>query len=148
MPGAFDFLLSGRQVRLFHASQVSPHHRVQASAPADEHQAMFENTDFTGRSASPDLVGYGDVHEAFQRIYGGRLLFNAGSVGNPLDMPLASLAIIEGRFGDPDPAPWALHFVRVPYDIEAEIAVADASGMPEPEAYAKELRTGRYRRLG
>jgi hypothetical protein len=35
--------------------------------------------------------------------------------------------------------------VRVPYDREAEIAVAMASGMPEAEEYATELRTAVYR---
>ena len=34
--------------------------------------------------------------------------------------------------------------VRVPYDVEAEIAVAGALGMPALEAYAVELRTGVY----
>ena len=35
--------------------------------------------------------------------------------------------------------------MRVPYDVEAEIAVAEAVGMPELEAWTVELRTGIYR---
>jgi DNA-binding phage protein len=37
--------------------------------------------------------------------------------------------------------------VRVPYDVEAEIAVARESGMLEVDAYAGELRTAIYRHL-
>ena len=36
-------------------------------------------------------------------------------------------------------------FVRVPYDVEAEIAVARDLGMPDVEAYALELRDQLYR---
>ena len=35
--------------------------------------------------------------------------------------------------------------MRVPFDTEAEIAVALGSGMPEAQEYAIELRTGLYR---
>lgn len=36
---------------------------------------------------------------------------------------------------------------RVPYDIEESIRQAGASGMPDLDAYASELRTARYRWL-
>ena len=40
---------------------------------------------------------------------------------------------------------FSLQIVRVPYDVEAEIAVAEAVGMPELESWAIELRTAIYR---
>jgi hypothetical protein len=42
-------------------------------------------------------------------------------------------------------SPFSLQFVRVPYDVESELAVARAMGMPELDAYASELRHGIYR---
>ena len=73
------------------------------------------------------------------------MLLNAGSVGNPLDMPLACYAVLEGEYGSETPAPWSLRFVRLPYDIEGEITVAEAAGMPDLAQYAMELRTAVYR---
>jgi protein phosphatase len=56
-----------------------------------------------------------------------------------------SYAILEGDPGEEQDAPFGVQFVRVPYDIEAEIAVAHELGMPEAEAWGVELRTGVYR---
>ena len=145
LPGCKDFRLSGRLVRLFHASQIDPFHRVHETAPRDDHRAMFGNTPFTGVGPEPDLVGYGDIHRAYTISFDGRTLFNAGSVGNPLDFPLACYAILEGVFDAEAVHPWSLQFVRLPYDVEGEIAAAQASGMPDLDHYANELHTAIYR---
>ena len=145
LPGTFDFVLSGRRVRIFHASQLGVDHRVRESDAPERHRAMFENTSFTGHGPVPDIAGYGDVHTAYMVNLEGRLLFNAGSIGNPLDMPLACYAVLEGEYGSETPAPWSLRFVRLPYDIEGEITVAESAGMPDLAHYAKELRTAVYR---
>jgi protein phosphatase len=147
LPGTIDFALSGRSVRLFHASQKSPFHRVRRSDALENHLSMFENTDFTGDATLPDTVGYGDIHVGFVTSYGRKTLFNAGSVGNPLDMPQACYAILEGTYGRREPAPWTINLVRVPYDIDAAIRDARLAEMPDLEAYAEELRTARYRGL-
>jgi protein phosphatase len=42
---------------------------------------------------------------------------------------------------------FGLAVVRVPYDVEGEIAVARGLGMPALEEYADELRTAVYRGL-
>jgi len=147
LPGSFDFVLSGQRVRLFHASNQGIYHRVNMTDSRDKHLGMFENTDFTGYGPAPDIVGYGDVHDAFTLSFSGKTLFNPGSVGNPLDIPLASYAILEGVYGGGEPAPWSVSILRVPYDIEAAIAAGYASGMPDAGAYARELRTARYRKL-
>lgn len=147
LPASFDFMLSGRAVRLFHASQTSVFHRVRQTGTRDQHRAMFQNTPFTGFDCQPSIVGYGDIHTAYSINFEHRTLFNVGSVGNPLDHPLACYAVLEGTYGTAELGPWSLQFTRLSYDIEAEIAVAKASGMPDLHHYASELRTAVYRGL-
>jgi predicted phosphodiesterase len=147
LPETLDFRLSGRMVRLFHASARGINHRVRQYDSRDDHLQMFDNTDFTGHGPAPDIVGCGDVHTAYVKTFAHKCLFNAGSVGNPLDVPLACYAILEGRFDSAEPAPWTVSLARLPYDIEASIRQAEASGMPDLEHYINELRTARYRGL-
>jgi predicted phosphodiesterase len=147
LPGSFDFTLSGRRARVFHASERGVHDRVHATGTRQEHRAMFGNTPFTGLGGEPQIVGYGDIHAAYVLNFENRTLFNAGSVGNPLDMPLACYAVLEGIYGAEAAYPWSLCFVRLPYDIEAEVAAAAASGMPDLDHYANELRRAVYRGL-
>jgi protein phosphatase len=113
--------------------------------PRDKLLAMFTNTEFTGHTFVPDVVGYGDIHRAYVMNFHQQTLFNVGSVGNPLDMTQASYAIVEGTYDSQQAATFAVHLIRVPYDIELAIQQAAAEHMPELEAYANELRTARYR---
>jgi predicted phosphodiesterase len=145
-PLCHDLRLSGRRIRLFHASAASVHTRVHVHHTPEEFAGMFAVTELTGPGPAPDVVGYGDVHAAYQRTRRGRTLFNVGSVGNALDEPSASYAILEGTPG-PDPAPLGLQTVRLPYDVEAELAVAREAGMPQYGAWEQELRTAVYRAL-
>jgi protein phosphatase len=143
----FNFIMSGRKIRLYHASQVSPYYRVFMDDPQEKHKAMFTNTAFTGDDFEPDTIGYGDIHQTFQMNLWGKILFNAGSVGNPLDEPRAAYVIMEGNYGDAKPGPFSLQTIRLPYDIELAIEQARDAGLPEIELepYANELRTGVYR---
>ncbi len=145
LPLSHDLLISGRQVRLFHASAADVHTRVRYSHTDAEFDGMFANTELTGDGPLPTVVGYGDIHDAYLEVRDGLTLFNAGSVGNALDEPTASYVILDGVVGSPEPAPFGIQFTRVHYDIEAEIAVATERGMPELEEYAVELREGIYR---
>lgn len=145
LPLCHDILISGRRVRMFHASARSVHHRVMSRHSVEEFEAMFVATELTGDGPSPDLVIYGDIHGAYVTSRRSRTLVNAGSVGNPLDEPTAAYLILEGEVDAPEPAPFSLQIMRVPYDIEAEIAVAADLDMPELDAYAIELRTAVYR---
>lgn len=139
--------LSGRRIRLLHASAASVHVRVHFHHTPEEFAGMFATTALTGDGPAPTMVGYGDVHDAYVETVEGRTLFNVGSVGNALDEPTAAYVVLEGEPGADVRAPFSLQVVRVPYDVEAEIAVARAAGMPEREAYAVELRTAVYRGL-
>lgn len=145
-PLCHDLQLSGRRIRLFHASAASVHTRVHFHHTPEEFAGMFAATELTGPGPVPDMVGYGDVHAAYQRTRRGRTLFNVGSVGNALDEPSASYAILDGVPG-PDRAPFGLQIVRLPYDVDAELAVARAVDMPQYAAWEQELRTAVYRGL-
>jgi diadenosine tetraphosphatase ApaH/serine/threonine PP2A family protein phosphatase len=145
LPQTIEFWMSGRRVRLFHASQESVYYRVLMDDPREKQLAMFTNTEFTGNTSVPDVVGYGDIHRAFVMHFHQQMLFNVGSVGNPLDMTQASYAILEGRYASQRADTFAVHLIRVPYDIELAIHQAAAEDMPELDAYAKELRTAQYR---
>ncbi len=146
LPGVYDFWLSGRRVRLFHASAVGIYHRVHPWHPFEEIRGMFANTAFTGfDQPEPDIVGYGDIHGAYLLSFQHKTLFNAGSVGNPLDMPLATYAILSGTLESRTPAPFSVEFVRLPYDIQAAIAEARQMNVPQVDAYIVELETAVYR---
>lgn len=145
LPNCHDLLVSGRRIRLFHASAQDEFTRVHFHHSTEDFEAMFANTPFTGPGAEPTMVGYGDVHDTFLEVSDGRSLFNVGSVGNPLDEPSAAYVVIDGVLDSPEPRPFGLRFVRVPYPVETEIAVARAADMPTADAYAIELRTAIYR---
>jgi protein phosphatase len=135
----------GRQVRLFHASQQSVYYRVRMDDPREKLLEMFANTEFTGNTCVPDVVGYGDIHRAYVMNFHQQMLFNVGSVGNPLDMTQASYAVVEGTYDSQRADTFAVHLIRVPYDIELAIQQAAEEHMPELEPYANELRTALYR---
>ncbi|GAB2614286.1 metallophosphoesterase family protein [Pseudactinotalea suaedae] len=145
LPLSHDLLVSGRRVRLFHASAQSPHVRVHVRHTDDEFDGMFLATEMTGAGPGPDVVLYGDIHAAYAQTREGRTLVNVGSVGNPLDEPTPSYGVLEGVIDGVDPAPFGISFVRVPYDVDAEVAVAHERGMPTADVWEVELRTARYR---
>lgn len=145
-PFSHDLLISGRQLRLFHASATTVHRRVRFDHDEQEFLGMFANTPATGDGPVPTVVGYGDTHDPFYEVgMGGRTLFNTGSVGNSMDDPTPVYVILEGVPDSASPAPFSVQFVRVPYDVEAELAVAARMGMPELDGYVSELRHGIYR---
>lgn len=72
-------------------------------------------------------------------------MFNTGSVGNCMGDPTPVYVVLEGVLDSPTDAPFSITFVRVPYDWEAELRVAEEMGMPELEGYVVEVRDGTYR---
>ncbi len=147
LPFCHDFWLSGRRVRLFHASATSVHHRVRFDHDEQQFLGLFANTPATGLDGpEPTVVGYGDTHDPFYEVGPeGRTLFNTGSVGNSMDDPTPVYAILEGVLDSREQGPFSIQFVRVPCDLEAEIAEAARLGMPELDGYISELRHGIYR---
>lgn len=145
LPMVHDLVLSGRRIRLFHASAESPHVRVHFHHTPEQFAGMFASTEMTGDGPAPDIVGYADIHDAYVESTQGRTLFNVGSVGNPLDEPTPSYVVLEGVLDSAQRGPFSIQFVRVPYDVEAEIAVAEDLRMPTADVWAVELRTAVYR---
>lgn len=145
LPLSHDLLVSGRAIRLFHASAHNVHTKVHVGHTRAEFDAMFAATALTGDGPTPTMVGYGDIHDAYLEVIEGRTLFNVGSVGNALDEPTPSYVILEGEIDSEESGPFGLQFVRVPYDVEAEIQIAAELEMPGLSYWATELRTGVYR---
>ncbi|HZH62062.1 MAG TPA: metallophosphoesterase family protein [Metabacillus sp.] len=145
---SLDFYMSGKFIRLFHASPFSLYTRIQPWDSVEKRLSMFENTDQTGYSLTkPDVVGYGDVHNAFIQHLNGKTLFNTGSVGNPLDHTSAAYVILEGEYKSKEEAPFSIQFIRVPYNIYHSIQLAKEVNMPDLDPYIKELTTATYRGL-
>ena len=146
LPFCHDFAMSGRRIRLMHASSETVHRRVRYVHDGQEFLGQFANTRATGNGPVPDVVGYADSHDPFYETQlERRTLFNTGSVGNCMGDPTPLYVILEGVMDTADPAPFAISFVRVPYDVEAELAHAREVGMPEYDGYEAELRHGIYR---
>ncbi|WP_407305573.1 metallophosphoesterase family protein [Desulfosporosinus sp. SB140] len=138
-----EFYISGKLLRLCHASPNDLFHRVYLSTEQSERLKLFEPTPTLNLEA--DVVGYGDIHGAHIDHFEGKTIFNVGSVGNPLDMPQASYGIIEGRLNDDNKGPFSIALVRVPYDIDLAINQAGLTDMPEKQEYINELKTAIYR---
>lgn len=147
LPFCYDLQISGHQLRFFHASQQSVYYRVFPRHEEAVLAAMFTNSEATGYDQpEPDVVLYGDIHSAYLLPVGRfNKLINVGSVGNPLDQTLATYVVLSGKVGASQRTNLDVEFVRLPYDVEKTIRQAEAVGMPETEALAKELRTGVYR---
>lgn len=138
-----EFYMSGKLVRLCHASPNDLFHRTYLFTEAEERNKLFEATPTLDEKA--DVVGYGDIHGAHVEFFSGKTIFNAGSVGNPLEITQASYAVLEGVYDSKETGPFSVSIVRVPYDIELAISRAQTSGMPDIDEYVNELRTGKYR---
>ena len=124
---------------------------------ADE---MFLNTNFLGKTESdaiPDVIGYGHLHTPNLFRYKNKTIFNPGSVGVPIEMAntnskdpnnkfstLASYIILEGELDSKSLSEITFSFVRVPYDIEKEIADLEKSNMPNSSTVIHNLRTATY----
>ncbi len=136
-------------VRLFHASAKGLWVRVRENDPLESFYGLFDATELVGTDAElPIAIGYGDIHTTLVKHLRrfpeptpqmrGKMIFNVGSVGNPLDVAVPSYGILHGS------KELELTLVRVPYDIELECAAAIKSKMPQLEEYLQETRTGMY----
>lgn len=146
LPFSHDLLMSGRRIRLFHASGETVHRRVRFDHDEAEFLALFDNTVATGDGPVPDVVAYADTHDPYyetdrQR----RTVLNTGSVGNCMGDPTPVYVVLEGVLDGAADTPFSVQFVRVPYDVEAELAAAEELGVPQLAGYVVELRDGTYR---
>lgn len=166
LPVSYDFFMSGRLIRLFHASPQSlshiynPMYFNDGARGVPEHidpMELFENTKFIGKdktTPTPDVVGYGHIHTPNVLRIKNKLIFNTGSIGVPVEMynlnnfeesckfsTVASYAILEGNYGSKDLSTFSISIVRVPYNIEAEIKSLEESDIPNKQTIIASLKT-------
>lgn len=142
LPWEHRFSFAGRRVRLVHGRPIVSE-ALDADDPLEMRMQLFATED----GWQPDMVGFADVHRPFYQHMRCGILFNTGSVGNPLaGQPQASYVILEGDMGDAF-GPLLHTIVQLPYDREAAVRdVEQAEGMPDKDAFINEIRTGRYSR--
>jgi len=143
LPFHIDLVLNGQFIRFFHASPRSEFERILDSHPIEKRLSMFENSELTKsnhHNKQPDIVFYGDIHTTFLHTYTNGILCNVGSVGNSLDLTSASYAILDGTCANN-----AIQFIRVAYDKEAELKIAEELGLPQLDKYYGEIMLGKYR---
>jgi protein phosphatase len=138
-----EFYISGKLLRLCHASPNDLFHRTYLSTERSERMKLFAATPTLDIEA--DVIGYGDIHGAHVDNFKGKTIFNVGSVGNPLEITQSSYGIIEGELNNKNSSAFSICLVRVPYDIELAVKQAESSGMPDMNEYINELRTAKYR---
>ncbi|MCD8068199.1 MAG: hypothetical protein LUE87_04815, partial [Lachnospiraceae bacterium] len=90
-----------------------------------------------------------DTHRPYIRSLQAGYVINTGSVGNSHGVAKAHALLIEGVKDSVREAPVTFSILSVPYDNEAEAAVAMRyPDMPRQEAYISEIRTGVYSKWG
>jgi Predicted phosphoesterase len=147
LPLYIEFFISGKLMRLFHAAAEDVFKRVYGNAAVEDKIILFKPPSNCSKETlmDSDIVGYGDIHNAYVQNFAGKTIFNVGSVGNPLDITQASYAIIEGEYNSRSNTSVSINLIRVPYDIEKAVEEARQEKMPELEEYINELRSGKYR---
>lgn len=137
-----EIFISGNLLRLFHA-HPNGFDRVFMHGSLEEKRTLFIDLD-TGISS--DMSGYADIHKPYMQMIDGKMLFNVGSVGNSLDIPLSSYVVLKGEFSK-NKAGFSIDFVRVPYDIKRAVEDAyKANDLPCLNDYIAEITTCRYNR--
>ena len=153
----YEFYMSGRLVRLFHATPEKIHDFIGNIDTIDRLYKQFLPSKNTISNELADVVVYGHIHTPFiQKIYN-RTIINTGSVGNSVDVfrneakdgdvrntTVANYFVISGFLNSNNiNQEISYELISVPYDIDKELE-ANTDNI-ELEAYEKELRTGKYR---
>ena len=156
LPMYQDVWISGSHVRMFHATKDDFNYRIFDIDPIEKKKIMFQ--DEKGREA--DIVLYGDIHKQYMQKLQNKTIINVGSVGNAVESPnydetitnmeettQSYYCILEGEYGSKQRSSIGIQFIRVPYDIQKEIALAKKNGAPSIDSYIMELTTAKYRLL-
>lgn len=150
LPRVFDFYLSGRIVRMFHAHPFDIYKRLYKFDDESHIREMFdfkdEDPEFSIKQRA-DIVAYGDIHHAYLKDFEDKFIFNVGSLGNPLDSKDSSYVILRGDLGSRAISPYSIEFVKVPYDISKTVQDVKNTDMPLSKEYIFEITTGKFRLL-
>lgn len=138
LPLEEELTIAGLRFRLLHGRFLDP--MYQSDDPDEKLRQGFRFRD--GR---PDADGFicADSHRPFVRPIGRGYAVNTGSVGNNLGgNPRAHAALLEGDAGG---GPLMITILSIPYDgKEAADAAERCQGLPDKEAWKREVLTGIY----
>ena len=153
LPIMHEFYLSGKLIRLFHASPYSLEHIYNPIYYNHDERyynkiitnpmELFNNTEFIGKSQNdkiPDVVGYAHLHMPNLFQVEDKTLFNTGSVGASQNISEASYVILEGLLNSKEIANMSISNIKIKYDISKELKYIEASDIPTREellAYLK-----------
>lgn len=159
LPFCYEFYLSGRLVRLFHATPWANNKPILNQDMPYTKYEMFLPTQNTISNKTADVVVYGHIHHQYMDKIYNKTLINAGSVGNSFDTirneqkdgdaletTCSNYVILEGKENEKEEkGEIYFTFARVPYNIEKELE--DKEKNIEEESYAYELQNGMYRNM-
>ncbi len=140
LPDEDEVLISGINFRLFHGRPIDSNYHTYLSM--DEYRPGF--TDTKGKLHGGFISA--DCHTPYIRELDLGYAINTGSVGNSLGITRCHALLIEGEVGSPEPAPISFNILSIPYNNQQEVKIAEeCQGLPDKEAYIKEILTGVYR---
>ena len=157
LPFCYEFYMSGRLVRLVHAHPEKIDKFVGNIDTIDRLYELFLPSANTISDKKADVLIYGHIHTQYvQKIYN-RIIINAGSVGNAIDVfrnrekdgnvkntTVANYLILSGNFNSKNiDEKFSFELVSVPYDINKELDANENN--IEFTSYEEELRKGKYR---
>ena len=159
LPFCYEFYMSGRLVRLFHAHPESLNKFAGSVDKLERIAELFQPSKNTVSNEMADVVIYGHIHVPFmQKIYN-RMIVNAGSVGNSVEVfrsdekdgnvkntTAAYYLILSGNFGSKNiDDKISYEIVSVSYDVDKELK-ANTDNI-EYDSYKEEIKNGRYRNM-
>lgn len=156
LPYCHEFYLSGRLIRLIHATPEKIDKFIGNIDSIDRLYSLFLPSENTVSKEMADVAVYGHIHTPFiQRIYN-RTIINTGSVGLAMDVfrndlkdgnvkntTVANYLILKGNMNSKNiDDKISYELVNVPYDIEKELS--ENKDNIELETYEETLRNGLY----
>lgn len=157
LPFCYEFYMSGRLVRMFHAHPQALNKAIGNIDKLERTYELFLPSENTTSKEKADVAICGHIHiQYLQKIYN-RTAINVGSVGNPIDVfrnkekdanykntTMANYLILTGNYNSKNiDEEISYEFINVPYDIEKELK--DNDDNIELESYTEEIRKGKYR---
>lgn len=159
LPFCYEFYMSGRIVRLFHATPDNIAGVVINEYSIEEKYKQFLPSKNTTSQNVCDIAIYGHIHHQYMDKLYNKTLINVGSVGNSFDVirnkdkdsdvyntTQAHYAIITGDFGSREEGDISFSFESVKYDMNKELQNQKGNNI-EVEDYIYEMKNGMYRNM-
>lgn len=159
LPFCHEFYMSGRLVRLFHATPDKIDRVVINEYTIPEKYTLFLPSENTVTQNVCDIAIYGHIHHQYMDKLYNKTLINVGSVGNSFDVirskdkdsdiyntTQAHYAIITGDFGSKKEGDISISFESVKYDMDKELENQEGNNI-EVENYIYEMINGMYRNM-